>query len=111
MTKKTNTELARVRAASKALRAGATEAKADVLPALSGILADAQEIVARELQLMKQAQTGGLPMELRDAKKLQALMSSIAATQSIQKGMAPDTEGLSDAELEAELAKLGKGPP
>lgn len=110
MTKKTNTELARVRAAAKALRTGpTTEAVATVQPALGAVLADANEIVARELQLMKQAQTQGLPMSLGEAKKLQALISSVSQAQNIAKAMVPDTENLSDAELEEELKKLGGG--
>ena len=111
MTKKSNTELARIRAAAKALRTAQQPAapQSDVMPALHGVIADARDIIARELRTMKTAQGGGLPMSLGDAKKLQALLSSLSATQTVEKGLTPDTENLTDEELAAELRKLGEG--
>lgn len=107
MTKKTNTELARVRAAAKALRSLQDAPQhVTVHPALLSTLADARSLVARELEMMKAVP--GM-MKLADAKKLQALVSTLATTQTIEKAQSPDLEALTDEQLEAELKKLGSG--
>lgn len=107
MTKKVNTELARIRAAARTLRAP-TEgtAVATVQPAIAGTLADARAIVARELEFMRKAQDAGTAMELKDAKKLQALMSTLGSAQIIERAQTPDLEELSDEDLARELKAL-----
>lgn len=110
MTRRINTELARTRAAARALRApDPSKAEATVQPAIVATLADAKEIVARELRIMKQAQAGGAPMALADAKKLQALVSALGQADNIERDQQPDMENLSDEELAAELARLHEG--
>lgn len=111
MTKRVNTELARIRAASRAIKSTTQPetAVAKVQPALGGTLADARAIVARELEIMRKAQMDGAVMAPGDAKKLQALMSVLAATQTIEKSQAPDFEEMSDEDLDRELRRLQAG--
>lgn len=109
MTRRVNTELAKIRAAAKAVRQQQPPSSAEIArvqPAIAATLADVRTLVAQELRMMLDLQAKSKGMSLGDAKKLQALMSSLSQAESIEKSQEPDLADLSDEELDAELRML-----
>lgn len=103
MTKRTNTDLARVRAKSAELRQ--ISAVALIQPPIVAMLSTAERIIARELDLIDRMQARGEAMTLGEAKKLQALMTSLHNAQTIDRERVRANVGtMSDEQLAAELA-------
>lgn len=75
-----------------------------VVPPLATALEAVQSVVATEVAYMQQIQRQGTAMGITEAKKLQALTSSLVATIGAKRDLTDqELEGMSDEQLEARL--------
>jgi hypothetical protein len=93
------------RRAAEALRKQGRQAPlVFVVPPLATALEAVQSVVSTEVAYMQQIQRLGAPMNFTDAKKLQALTSSLTATISAKRDLSDQELGaMTDEELEARL--------
>lgn len=77
-----------------------------VVPPLATALEAVQSVVSTEVAYMQQIQQQGVPMGFTEAKKLQALTSSLVATIGAKRDLTDQELGeMTDEQLEVRLAK------